>query len=111
MSNLYGIESRDDCRAKIDELLEMCHRTEQTMNKETMASLKASLKKYYKMGDTNKGSIKMSPDESAFFYPAIREAYVRSPKLNSQKTWREGLYEIESNLRYYRDQLGQSEPV
>jgi len=111
MSNLYDIESKDDCREKIDELLEVCHRTEQVMNKETVAGLKNRLKEYYKMGDTNKGSDQMSPVERAFFYPAIRDAYVRSPKLNSPKTWREGLYEIESNLRYYRDQLGQSAPV
>jgi hypothetical protein len=102
MSNLYGIESDDDCREKIDELLKMHHHAEQVTNKGTIAELKNCLKEYYKMGNTNAGSDQMSHVERAYFYPAIKEAYVRAPNLASPKTWREGLYEIESNLRYYR---------
>jgi hypothetical protein len=102
MASLYGIESEDDCRAKIDELLELHHRAEEAMNKGTITVLKTRLREYYKMGDTEKGRNQMSPIESAWFWPAIQRAYVGSPNLASPKTWHDGLYEIGLNLRYYR---------
>jgi hypothetical protein len=98
MPSLYGIESEDDCRKRIDELLELHAQAEKSMNKELIATLKSKLKDYYKQGNRTK----MSAVESAYFWPAIQEAYVRSPNLASPKTWREGLYEIHSSLRYYR---------
>jgi predicted transcriptional regulator len=98
MASLYGIESEDDCRKKIDELLELHRRAEKAMNKESIAALKSQLKDYYERADDSR----MSAVERACFWPAIQEAYVRSPNLARPQTWRDGLYEIELNLRYYR---------
>jgi hypothetical protein len=102
MTNLYGVETEADCRERMDELLEMHHRAEQTMSLEVMTELKDRLKEYYKKGDTSKGKAGMSHVETTYFWPAIREAYVRAPNLNSRNTWQEGLSEIESSLNYYR---------
>jgi len=44
----------------------------------------------------------MSDVESALFWPAVREAYVKAPNLASPTTWLEGLYDVASSLRYYR---------
>ncbi len=98
MANLYGIESDNDCGKLIDEPLELHRQAEKSMNKEMIAMLKSRLKDYYKQAN----QAKMSHVESAYFWPAIQEAYVRSPNLASPGTWREGLYEIQSSLKYYR---------
>jgi hypothetical protein len=105
MSNLYGIESEADCRAKIDELLEMCLRARQAMNKETMAVLKGRLKECYKMGDGNRRSDRMSRFESTYFWPAVQDAYLKAPKLHARMTWQDGLDQIEFYLRHYRQML------
>ena len=78
------------------------------MNAGTIAALKASLKEYYKLGNSQTGKDHMSKIEKHFFWPAIQEAYVRSPKLNSPKTWPSGLSEIRRNITYYRDELKSS---
>lgn len=104
MKNLYGIETQDDCRRKIDELLEMTQQAQQTMNKEEISALKSRLETYYEEGNTEKGQDQMSWVESSFFWPAIREAYINAPKLNSPKRWGTCLYEIGSSLRYYGPQ-------
>jgi hypothetical protein len=102
--SLYGISSNDDCRARIDELLELKERASKAMTKEEVGAVKSRLAEYYRMGDSQEGKAQMTRVEQAFFWPAIVEAYVRSPNLNSPRTWQEGLSEIESNLRYYRPQ-------
>ena len=101
MASLYGLESENDCREKIDELLAMTRRVEQVMNKEEISALKFRLETYYGKGNT-KGHDQMSGVETAFFWPAIREAYVKAPNLASPTTWLEGLYDVASSLRYYR---------
>ena len=100
--SLYGIKTDDDCRAALDELLKLCQQAVETMTREDVEVVKARLANHYKRGNSQKGKAQMSPVEEAFFWPAITEAYVRSPNLNSPRTWREGLSEIESNLSYYR---------
>jgi hypothetical protein len=100
--SLYGITTDDDCRAKIDELLKLSRQATQALTKEKVETVKARLAEYYKIGSSQRGKARMSCVEQAFFWPAIAEAYVRAPNLNSPRTWREGLSEIESNLRYYR---------
>ncbi|SRR5258708_1566309 len=100
--SLYGIESEDDCRAKIDELLEFHARAERAMNKESIRIIKDRLAEYRKAGNTNDGKRRMSSVEERYFWPAINEAYVRAPNLNAPKTWRDGLSEIHLNLTYYR---------
>jgi hypothetical protein len=72
MASLYGIESEDDCREKLDELLEMTRRAEQAMNKEEISALKSRLQTYYGEGNTQKGHDQMSGVESKSFWPAIR---------------------------------------
>jgi len=100
--NLFGIESEKDCQEKLDALLELHARAKEAMSKEAITALKSQLTDYYRKGCTNRGTQQMSSMESCFFWPAIREAYVRAPKLNSPKTWNAGLYDVESSLRYYR---------
>src|ERR1700694_2767171 len=98
MANLYGIESKADCRERIDELLQTVDVAKRTMNKKIIADLKSDLKKYYKQQDYRR----MSEVERAFFWPAIQGAYVRAPNLARPQTRRNGLDEIELNLKYYR---------
>jgi len=102
MANLYGIESEDVCRAMIDGLLEMTRRAEKSMDREKISALRSCLETYYGEGKTQTGRDQMSRIESAFFWPAVREAYVKAPNLASPTTWLEGLYDVASSLRYYR---------
>jgi len=99
--SLYGIESDEDCRNKIDEILRS-PAFHGTVNKETVSALKSVLSAYYRSGDSEKGQRKMSRVESAFFWPAIQEAYVRAPKLSSPSSWKDGVAEIEMDLKYRR---------
>jgi len=102
MANLYGIESEDKCREKIDGLLDMTRRAEKAINKEEISVLKSRLENYYEKGRTQTGQDRMSRIESAFFWPSIREASVRTPSLASPTTSLQGLFDIASSLRYYR---------
>ena len=102
MANLYGIESEDLCRARIDGLLEMARRAEKAMDKQNISALRSRLETYYDEGNTQTARDQMSPIERAFFWPAVREAYVKAPNLASPTTWLEGLYDVASSLRYYR---------
>jgi hypothetical protein len=102
MANLYGIESESICRATIDALLEMTRRAEKAMDKDEIYALKSRLEAYYGDGSTRTGQDRMSHIESAFFWPAIREAYVRAPNPVSPTTWLQSLYDVASSLRYYR---------
>ena len=101
-NSLYGIETQEDCREKIDELLEMTRRAEKTMNKEDISVLKSCLEKYNREGNGQVGRGQMSRIESSYFWPAVREAYVKAPNLASPTTWLQSLYDIASSLRYYR---------
>lgn len=98
--SLFGIESKADCREELDALLELHDRADRAKNKETIAALKFQLADYYQKG--KRGEQKMSPIEAQYFWPAIKEAYVRAPNLSSRQTWTEGLWEIEHALRHYR---------
>jgi hypothetical protein len=101
MSSLYGVETEQDCREKIDEVLQspaLCG----TINKETISALKSRLKAYHQKGNNLKGRSQMSRAERVFFWAAIHEAYIKAPNVNSRHTWQKGLQEIESNLKYYR---------
>lgn len=89
--SLWGVKTESECRAKIDAFLERHRVAEQTPTKDTIKDLNNELTAYYKQGDTNKGNNKMSNIESALFWPAIQEAYVRRPKLNDSSTWGAGL--------------------
>jgi hypothetical protein len=102
MANLYGIDSEDACRKKIDELLEMTRRTEKAMDREEISVLKSHLEKYHREGTLEKGRDRMSRVERSFFWPAVREAYVKAPNPASQATWLQGLFDVASSLRYYR---------
>jgi len=95
--SVYGIETEDDCRKKIDELLEKTRRVGETMNEESVADLKADLKRYFDLRNDKK----MSAVDRTFFR-AIHEAYLRSPHLGRRQTWRTGLYEIEWKLKFMR---------
>jgi hypothetical protein len=52
--SVYGIETEDDCRKKIDELLEKTRRVGETMNRESVADLKADLKRYFDLRNYKK---------------------------------------------------------
>jgi hypothetical protein len=102
MANLCGIESEDVCRAMIDGLLEMTRRAEKASDREKISVLRSRLESYYGAGNTQAGRDQMSRVENAFFWPAVREAYVKAPNLASPTTWLESLYDVASSLRYYR---------
>ncbi len=102
MANLFGIESEDVCRAMIDGLLEMTRQAEKAMDQDKIFALRSRLEAYYGEGNTRTGRDQMSRVESAMFWPAVREAYVRAPNLLSPATWLEGLYDVASSLRCYR---------
>jgi len=102
MANLYGIDSEDVCRATIDGLLEMTRWAEKAMDQEKVSALRSRLAGYYGEGNTQTSQGRMSHVESVFFWPAIREAYVKAPNIASPTTWLEGLYDVASSLRYYR---------
>jgi hypothetical protein len=101
MANLYGIETEQDCRDDIDELLQS-PALRGTVNMETVSALKNLLKEYYNKGNSAKRKDQMSKVEGAFFWPAIQDAYVRAPNLAAQSTWSGGLYDINGYLRYHR---------
>jgi hypothetical protein len=105
--SLFGIETKDDCRETIDELLQLNRRAQDQSGeprsaKEAIRAVKSRLREYYKIGDSGKGKSKMSPAEEQWFWPAIQKAYVSSPNLNDRSTWNSGLYEIELNLSHFR---------
>ncbi len=100
--SLYGIETADDCRARIDELLEMQRLAKAAMDKETIARLKAKLTEYYTLGNTTKGKNEMSKTENAYFWPAIEEAHAFGPSLSHRATWGERLDEVEWKLQKNR---------
>lgn len=102
MASLYGIETEDACREKIDKLLELCRRAERAMNKLEIAVLKSRLEEDYKDGNTQEGRDQMSDVESTFYWPAIRDAYEKAPKLTSPRMWPDGLSDIVLCLRHYR---------
>jgi hypothetical protein len=102
MANLYGIESEEVCREKIDGLLEMTRRAEKAMNQEKVPAMRSRLETYYGKGNSQKERDQMSGVESTFFWPAVREAYAKAPNLASPTTWLEGLYDVASSLRHYR---------
>jgi hypothetical protein len=101
VASLYGIESERDCRNEIDKLLQS-PALHGTVNKDTVAALKSRLKEYYKKGDTQEGKSQMSRVERQWFWPAIRDAYVRAPNLGSPRTWLDALYNIKYSLSYRR---------
>ena len=105
-NSLYGIETENACREKIDELLEITRRAEQAMTKLEIAALKSRLEDDYREGTAQKGQDQMSDVESTFFWPAIQDAYAKAPNLNLPKTWRDRLREIELSLRHYRPKEG-----
>lgn len=100
--SLFGIESEEDCRRRLDALLELHALASQVMNKEAIAALKSQLRDYYRAGDTNRGRQQMSQVEAQYFWPAIQRAYVNAPRLSSRRTWNDGLYDIEHALRFLR---------
>jgi Recombinase len=102
MANLYGIDSEDVCRVTIDGLLEMTRRAEKAMDQEKISAMRSRLETYYGKGNTQTTRDQMSSVERRFFWPAVREAYVKAPNLASPATWLEGLYDVASSLRYYR---------
>lgn len=102
MASLYGIETEEECRAKLDELLVLHQRAEQTRTKETVAPLKSSLETYFKKGRTAGGAKQMSPVEQKYFWPAVMEAFVKAPNLARPSTWADGLYDVRFYLVYNR---------
>lgn len=75
---------------------------------ELLTNLKEKFKSDYKSRDTKRGEEQMTDVERAFFFPAIHEAYAGiSIKTNSlpSPTWVFELYDAQSTIRYYLDQL------
>lgn len=105
MASLYGIETEQDCRNEIDELLR-APALNGNANKETTAALKSCLADLHKQANSARGQRQMSEVERRYFWPAIEEAHANAPNVNSQRTWQEGLDEIELNLKYYRPKEG-----
>lgn len=102
MSNVYGITSEAECRARIDELLLRNQEAQRAPFGEEVKVITSRLTDLYKKGNTTRAQELMSPIESAYFWPAIQEAHARRPLLNKRDTWVEGLNDIEDTLKYHR---------
>jgi hypothetical protein len=87
----------------------MTYQTEKAMDKEKIYALSSRLEFYFGKGNTPTGRRRMSGVEKAFFWPAVREAYVMGPNLASPATWLEGLFDVASSLRYYRPEEKRNE--
>ena len=96
--SVYGIETEDDCRMKIDALLAKVDFASNIMNRENISDVKADLKKYFRQRDDKN----FSKIERQCFWPAIHKAYVRSRHLGRPQTWRTALYEIRLQLKFLR---------
>ena len=101
LAQLNCRDSEDDCRKKIDELLELHYEAEQRMDKEAIGVLKARLQQYYEKRNS-KSDAEMSDVERAYFWPAIQESYVKAPNPTSRHTWQLGLHDIKLYLTNYR---------
>jgi hypothetical protein len=99
---LYGIETETQCRERIDKLLEITHRAQKAIRKETVSVLIAALSEYRKLGNTIKGQEKLSDVERAYFWHAIDEAHAFRPNLAHPAEWREKLEEVEWKLKKNR---------
>jgi hypothetical protein len=99
---LYGIESEDECREKIDELLGQVEEAEQNASKETVSAVVSSLVAYHKQGNSLRAQSRMSGVERRYFWPAISEAHAYRPNLAKPRTWKESLEEVEYKLKKYR---------
>jgi hypothetical protein len=102
VANLYGVESEDDCRREIDELLALVEQARAQPTKDTVGALNSRLTYYYKRGDSQKGRNQMSRVEESYFGAAVQGAYVERPNLNERSEWNSALYEVEEDLQYYR---------
>ena len=100
--SLYGIETEDDCRARIDELLEMQRLAKAAMDKVAIARLKTKLTECYTLGSTITGRDRMSKVEDIYFWPAIQEAHAFCPSLANRSAWSGGLDEVEWKLQSNR---------
>jgi ElaB/YqjD/DUF883 family membrane-anchored ribosome-binding protein len=105
--SVYGIETEDDCRKAIDELIAMADSAEEELksgsvrSRHTVEALKSRLQELFKKNKRSSGP-GMSAVEAAYLWPAIQDAYVSAPKISSPKTWPAGVAEIKMNLRYRR---------
>lgn len=75
---------------------------------ELLTNLKEKFKNDYKSRDTKRGEAQMTQVESAFFFPAIHEAYTSIyVKTNSRPSpkWVFELYDAQSTIKYYLHQL------
>ena len=107
--SLIGIETEEQCRTALDELLMLNQSAQSVLTKEAVFSVKSRLHELYKMGDGVKADKKMSKIERTHFWPAIREAYVSCPNLTSPQTWRSALSSVEDYLKYYRPKESNSQ--
>jgi hypothetical protein len=98
VSNVYGIQTEDDCRAKIDELLALNAKAEETLSREDVGAVKARLAALCDEADDKR----MSKVEASYFWPAIRDAHLHAPHLGQPRTWRSKLDDIEWYLNYWR---------
>lgn len=108
--SLYGIETEEDCRAKIGELLELQDRAAQAKGKDATrratSDLNSRLAEYHKTAGATKRESCMSAVERAYFWPAIQEAYAFRANLARPATWSAGLDEVRWKLEKHRPEPG-----
>jgi len=80
--SVYGIDTEEECRKAIDELLAMVDRAEEALKigskkqKHDVAALNSCLKGLFNSNRHTYGP-GMSEVEVAYFWPAVQDAYIR----------------------------------
>lgn len=103
--SLYGIETEDECKRAIRELVEMTNTAEEALRTGSMTAkvavedLKLRVTELFKKNKRSFGP-RMSAIEEAYFWPAIQNAYIGLPKISSPKSWVKGVAKVKMSLRY-----------
>jgi hypothetical protein len=101
MASQWGIETQDDLRRKIEELLALTNAAQRALTKEAITALRLPLTEYHKRPDSRR----MSQVERDQFSRMVHVAFIQLPKLSASRTWENRLFEMESTLRLYRSRL------
>jgi hypothetical protein len=105
MGSLYAIQTEDDCRARLGELLEMAQAARVASYDDDKESLIRDLKKRLAEDRKKWDENRASRIEILFYRPAINEAHAHAPSLSRKKTWDRDLDEVAFQLKYYWQQL------
>lgn len=105
----WGIETEEQCDEALGELMCLHARVHGSLadgdarrTKEYIKALKSKLREYYPVKTEGRAP---SDVEKNYLYPAVQEACAFAPKLNSPRTWNDGIYRIGSALEERKGRL------